>query len=92
MYEYAMRINCKINYTRLHMQTSPVGVEKGIKKNPTQYRLFQSGFDCQRSAARCCDGGVVVPDSTSPGFVRIWDRDGSGPRFVPVQDSPLLLT
>ena len=37
-------------------------------------------------------GGVVVPDSTSPGFVRIWDRDGSGPRFVPSQDSPLLLT
>ena len=38
------------------------------------------------------EGGVVVPDSTSPGFVRIWDRDGSGPRFVPSQDSPLLLT
>ena len=37
-------------------------------------------------------GGVVVPDSTSPGFVRIWNRDGSGPRFVPSQDSPLLLT
>jgi len=34
---------------------------------------------------------VVVPDSTSPGFVRIWDRDGSGPRFDPGQDSPLLL-
>ena len=30
--------------------------------------------------------GVVVPDSSSPGFVRIWDRDGSGPRFVAGQD------
>ena len=38
------------------------------------------------------NGGVVVPDSTNPGFVRIWDRDGNGPRFVPSQDSPLLLT
>ena len=37
-------------------------------------------------------GGVVVQVSTSPGFDRIWDRDGSGPRFDPVQDSPLLLT
>ena len=38
------------------------------------------------------EGGVVVPDSTSPGFDRIWDRDSSGPRFDPGQDSPLLLT
>ena len=38
------------------------------------------------------EAGVVVPDSTSPGFDRIWDRDGSGPRFDPGQDSPLLLT
>ena len=27
-----------------------------------------------------------------PKFGRIWDSDGSGPRFVPNQDSPLLLT
>ena len=40
----------------------------------------------------CVGAAVVVPDSTSPGFVRIWDRDGSGPRFVPSQDSHLLLT
>ena len=37
-------------------------------------------------------GGVVVPDSISPGFDRIWDRDGSGPRFDPGQDLPWLLT
>ena len=36
--------------------------------------------------------GVVVDVSTSPGFDRNWDRDGSGPSFDPVQDSPLLLT
>ena len=32
-------------------------------------------------------GGVVVQVSTSPGFDRTWDRDGSGPRFDSVQDS-----
>ena len=32
-------------------------------------------------------GGVVVQVSTSPGLDRIWDRDGSGPRFDSVQDS-----
>ena len=31
--------------------------------------------------------GVVVQVSTSPGFDRIWDRDGSGPIFDSVQDS-----
>ena len=30
---------------------------------------------------------VVVHVSTSPGFDRIWDRDGSGPGFDSVQDS-----
>ena len=34
-----------------------------------------------------CSGAVVVQVSTSPGFDRIWDRDGSGPRFDSVQDS-----
>ena len=29
----------------------------------------------------------MVQVSTSPGFDRIWDRDGSGPRFDSVQDS-----
>ena len=92
MYEYAMRINCKKKlHTLAHANVSSRG-RKGNFKKTTPYRLFQSGVDCQRSAARCCDVAVVVPDSTSPGFVRIWDRDGSGPRFVPVQDSPLLLT
>ena len=30
---------------------------------------------------------MVVQVSTSPGFDRIWDRDGSGPRFDSVQYS-----
>ena len=29
----------------------------------------------------------MVHVSTSPGFDRNWDRDGSGPSFDPVQDS-----
>ena len=33
------------------------------------------------------NGGVVVQVSTNPGFDRIWDHDGSGPRFDSVQDS-----
>ena len=33
------------------------------------------------------EDGVVVQVSTSPGFDRIWDRDGSGPGFDSVQDS-----
>ena len=46
----------------------------------------------ETTASTCSSGAVMVQVSTSPGFDRIWDRDGSGPRFDLVQDSPLLLT
>ena len=50
-------------------------------------KTYNSAIKYANITFACVHGGVVVHVSTSPGFDRIWDRDGSGPGFDSVQDS-----